>query len=70
MPEPVSQLSQSDKEKLAAYEAAAARESKIKKIMDERRAICPAINDAMLRDIALAQVAHDERLAAAEAAKK
>ena len=59
------QLSQSDKEKLAAFEAAASREKRIQADMAWRRDISRGgIPDNMLREIAEAQIAHDDREAA------
>lgn len=70
MADPVSQPAQSlpakEAAELAAFRANAAREKRISEIMAERSAICGgAIPEPMLRQIALAQVAHDEREAKA-----
>lgn len=70
MAEPAQQPSQTlpakESAELASYRAKDAREKRIAEIMAERSAICSgAIHEPMLRQIALAQVAHDEREARA-----
>lgn len=64
-------LNQKDAAELAAFRANAERDKRIEADMARRRTICNgAIPDAMLREIATASIAHDERHAAEEAAEE
>ncbi len=64
-------LGNAERAQLEAFKAKEAREKRIQEIMQERSAICRgAIPEGMLRDIAIAQIEHDEKNAAREAADK
>ena len=71
MPDPVPAMSSKESAELAAYRERDAYEKRIAEIVAERSAICNgAIPAAMLRDIAISQIAHDKKLAAESSAKK